>query len=47
MNHSINNQNDIIIDDKQTDEYETFQEQLFIQANGKRKYKTFYFDNYY
>jgi hypothetical protein len=30
----INNSNDII-DDKQFDEYESFQEQLFIQANGK------------
>jgi hypothetical protein len=34
MNNSTISQNDIS-DDKQFDEYESFQEQLFIQANGK------------
>jgi hypothetical protein len=33
INNSIINQNDVI-EDKQFDEYESFQEQLFIQANG-------------
>ncbi|CAF0737755.1 unnamed protein product [Adineta steineri] len=36
INHSILNQNDIIDDDGQLDEYESFQEQLFIQANEQR-----------
>jgi hypothetical protein len=36
INNSIINQNDIL-DEKQFDEYESFQEQLFIQANGKEK----------
>jgi hypothetical protein len=36
INNSIINQNDIV-EDKQFDEYESFQEQLFIQANGKKK----------
>jgi hypothetical protein len=34
MNNSIINQNDIM-EDREFDEYESFQEQLFIQANGK------------
>ena len=34
IKNEIINQNDII-EDKQFDEYESFQEQLFIQANGK------------
>ncbi|CAF1115599.1 unnamed protein product [Rotaria sordida] len=35
MNNSTINQNDIV-EDKQYDEYESFQEQLFIQANEQR-----------
>jgi hypothetical protein len=34
LNHSIVNSDDII-EDRQFDEYESFQEELFIQANGK------------
>ncbi len=43
MNNSIINQNDIM-EDREFDEYESFQEQLFIQANGKETwdYKIFW-----